>query len=50
LRADGGLCAIAGLGGLGKTLQPDDFEKRMELIEVHKRLAGQLKPAVHSKL
>jgi hypothetical protein len=48
LRADGRLRAIAGLGGLGKTFQPDDFEECMELIEVHKPLAGLLKPAVQS--
>ena len=35
LGADGRLRAVARLRGFGEALQPDDFEKRVELIEIH---------------
>src|SRR5256885_16822074 len=35
LRADRGLCPVTGLGGLREALQPDDFQKCVELIKVH---------------
>ena len=35
LRADGRLRAVTRLRGLGKALQPDDLEKRVELVEIH---------------
>jgi hypothetical protein len=35
LGADGGLGAETRLGGLGKTLQSNDFQESVELIEVH---------------
>ena len=35
LGADGRLRTVARLRGFGKTLQPDDFEKRVELVEIH---------------
>jgi hypothetical protein len=36
LRADRGLCAVTRLRGLRKALQADDFQKCMELIEIHR--------------
>ena len=41
LRTDGRLRAIAGLGGLGETLQPDNFEKCVELIKIHWQLPAE---------
>jgi hypothetical protein len=35
LRADGRLGAVARLGGLRETLQPDDFEECVQLVEIH---------------
>ena len=35
LRADGRLGPVAGLRGLRKALQADDFEERVELVEIH---------------
>jgi hypothetical protein len=40
LGADGRLRAVARLRGFGKALQPDNFEKRVELVEIHKSPAG----------
>ena len=39
LRADGRLRPVTGLRSLGEALQPNDLEKRMELIEIHKSRA-----------
>jgi len=35
LRTDGRLGTVTGLGGFGETLQPDNFQERVELIEIH---------------
>src|ERR1035437_3044239 len=35
LRADGRLRPVTGLGGFRETLQPDDLQERVELIEIH---------------
>jgi hypothetical protein len=35
LRADGRLRAVARLGGFREAFQPDDFEERVQLVEVH---------------
>ena len=35
LGADGGLCAITGLSGLGEALEPDDLQKSMKLVQIH---------------
>src|SRR5262249_10403241 len=40
LRADCRLGTVAGLSGLGKALQPDDLEERMELVKIHKARAS----------
>src|SRR5262249_60841789 len=37
LRADGRLRTETRLRGFGKALQPDDFQKRMQLVQVHSR-------------
>ena len=53
LRADGRLRAVAGLGSLREAFQPDDFEERVKLVEVHiRRLAGRSggQPAIQSNL
>src|SRR5205823_1513959 len=37
LGTDGRLSPVARLGGLRETFQPDDFQKRVKLIEIHKK-------------
>src|SRR5262249_42273303 len=45
LGANGRLRAVTRLRGLGKALEPDDFEERVKLIEVHKLLTPRGLPA-----
>ena len=41
LGADGGLRAITRLRSFGEALQPDDLEKRVELIKIHRLSRGE---------
>ena len=50
LGANRRLRAIAGLRGLGKALQADNFEKCVELVEIHKHPSGTRTKKSQSKL